>query len=245
MKSVPRDLTNKIEPLSPEMGGDERFTGYGVMGQPFNSGHLLALRRFPHNTIGDPYTSVWHCDPSGRWTMWNDATPLASCPRYFGPAIQENHECAIDVEWSDECRLRVHIADVLDWNMRIRPTVSTRTMSALGAHLPQRLWQNQLALKAMGRVAGPMLHAGALRMQGTLPSRQRFSVRIPFVWATCDVRATLFDRDLGFAGRVPTQRWLGGFALPNRGLFAIGQVAIEESDAERHLRVVPSANPAL
>ena len=32
---------------------DERFNGYGVMGVPFTSGDLLALRRFPNTSIGD------------------------------------------------------------------------------------------------------------------------------------------------------------------------------------------------
>jgi hypothetical protein len=48
-------------------GQDERFNGYGVMGVPFVSGDLLALRRFPNTSIGDGYTSVWHRRPDGRW----------------------------------------------------------------------------------------------------------------------------------------------------------------------------------
>jgi hypothetical protein len=33
-------------------GAQERFFGYGVMGLPFRSGHILALRRFPASSIG-------------------------------------------------------------------------------------------------------------------------------------------------------------------------------------------------
>jgi hypothetical protein len=46
-------------------GRDERFNGYGVMGVPFASGDLLALRRFPNISIGDGYTSLWHRGPDG------------------------------------------------------------------------------------------------------------------------------------------------------------------------------------
>ena len=41
-------------------GGEERFAGYGVMGLPFASGHVLAMRRFPASSIGPGYSSVWH-----------------------------------------------------------------------------------------------------------------------------------------------------------------------------------------
>lgn len=40
-------------------GDEERFAGYGVMGLPFASGHVLAMRRFPSSSIGPAYTSVW------------------------------------------------------------------------------------------------------------------------------------------------------------------------------------------
>jgi hypothetical protein len=39
-------------------GSGERFSGYGVMGLPFRSGHILALRRFPASSIGPGYRSV-------------------------------------------------------------------------------------------------------------------------------------------------------------------------------------------
>ena len=56
-------------------GDDERFTGYGLMGVPFRSGHVLCLRRFPVTSIGRGYTSVWHRDPGGCWTLIQDVPP--------------------------------------------------------------------------------------------------------------------------------------------------------------------------
>jgi hypothetical protein len=50
-------------------GSEERFFGYGVMGLPFRSGHVLGLRRFPASSIGPGYRSVWHRDPNGGWTF--------------------------------------------------------------------------------------------------------------------------------------------------------------------------------
>jgi hypothetical protein len=44
-------------------GTDERFTGYGVMGLPFRSGHYLAMRHIPASSIGPEYRTVWHYAP--------------------------------------------------------------------------------------------------------------------------------------------------------------------------------------
>jgi len=48
MSLRPRDLVARLE-AAPSMppGSAERFNGYGVMGLPFRSGHILALRRPP------------------------------------------------------------------------------------------------------------------------------------------------------------------------------------------------------
>jgi hypothetical protein len=55
----PKDIVDEIEAGAalPE-GEDERFFGYAVIGLPFDSGHVLALRRFPASSIGPAYTSV-------------------------------------------------------------------------------------------------------------------------------------------------------------------------------------------
>ena len=50
-------------------GDGERYAGYAIMGLPFRSGHVLAMRRSPASSIGPAYTSIWHrrqpCVP--RW----------------------------------------------------------------------------------------------------------------------------------------------------------------------------------
>ena len=56
------------QPRLPE-GDDERFTGYGVMGMPFASGHYLALRDMVASSVGPAYRAIWHRDPEGRWTI--------------------------------------------------------------------------------------------------------------------------------------------------------------------------------
>src|SRR6266511_806513 len=69
----PAEYADEIErePALPA-GSEERFSGYGVMGLPFRSGHILGLRRFWASSIGPGYRSVWHRAPSGRWTFYQD-----------------------------------------------------------------------------------------------------------------------------------------------------------------------------
>ena len=49
----PRTLVESVEhhPALPS-GPEERFAGYGVMGVPFSSGYILALRHFPASSVG-------------------------------------------------------------------------------------------------------------------------------------------------------------------------------------------------
>lgn len=68
------------------LGDDERFTGYGVMGLPFSSGHYLAFRCWPRTSIGPGYRAVWHRDPGGRWTLYATEPPQRSCARYLSAA---------------------------------------------------------------------------------------------------------------------------------------------------------------
>ena len=80
----PRDHALKVEDEALLPGSTwERFSGYGVMGLPFASGHILALRRFPASSVGSGYSSVWHRTPTGRWTFYANVEPSLSCARYF------------------------------------------------------------------------------------------------------------------------------------------------------------------
>src|SRR5215217_6712147 len=93
-------------------GSEERFFGYGVMGLPFKSGHLLGLRRFPASSIGPGYRSVWHRAPDGRWTFYQDQPPEMACTRYFGDEVDEVREGPIEIEWTGPRALAVRAGDL-------------------------------------------------------------------------------------------------------------------------------------
>ena len=235
----PADYAADTETAILPPGEDERFVGYGVMGQPFRSGHVLAMRRFPQTSLGAGYTAVWHCDPDGRWRMWADVPPLLACPRYFGPSLTAAEECDITVEWPDPWTLDVRIDGLLEWRTRLTRTAATTAMSVLASRLPDSWWNSNLVLGLMGRVAGPLLGAEEIRLHGRVPSEQWFTVNPLRVWATTKVEASLRGESLGEPERVPRQRRLGGFPVPNRGLFAIGRATFETYQPDRHVQKIP------
>jgi hypothetical protein len=100
--AAPREIVGALEgaPGLPD-GRRERFRGYGVMGLPFESGHVLGLRRFPVSSIGPGYTSIWHRSPDGRWSLWSTIAPEVSCARYTGEISDDTRQAAIHLAWTE------------------------------------------------------------------------------------------------------------------------------------------------
>lgn len=234
---TPREAATSMErgAVLPD-GADERVTGYGVIGLPFASGHYLALRDFVASSFGPPYRSVWHRDPAGAWTVYSNAAPEQSCARYLGSALAHPPVTTpIDVTWPGDAQMRIYIDDVLDWTVAVRATPATRLMSAMGGHLPDSAWTNRAVLATMGRVAGPLLSAGRMRLSGAISNGQEFRAAPRRIWAVQSSRAILRGHDFGPVGRLAQQERLGGFWLPQRGIFFTEGVGHFESfDPARH-----------
>lgn len=105
---------------SPELppGSGERFYRYAVMGLPFESGHVLGLRRFPASPVGPGHRSVWHRDPRGRWTFYQDVDRELACTRYFGGEVDQVVEAPISILWSGPDRFGSERATAL-WSGRL------------------------------------------------------------------------------------------------------------------------------
>jgi hypothetical protein len=150
-------------------GAGERFTGYGVMGLPFASGHVLALRRFPASSIGPAYTSVWHRDPAGRWEFWQDQPDDQACSRHFGSALAGTRRAHIELDWPGESTLQTRIAEAdFTWEVTLRASAATRALNAIGTLVPDRAWRAPSVLAVMGPPAGRALRRpGGHDRQGT------------------------------------------------------------------------------
>ena len=224
MTTVAEDVARAEQAAVLPPGDEERFGGYGVMGLPFRSGHVLAMRRFPASSVGPAYTSIWHRDPDGRWAFWQDIAAEQACPRYFGAAVAETREVVIDLSWpaSDTLRLAVPELD-FDWSTTVRSTPVTRVFNGVGKVLPERLWKAKPMLAVMGKVAGTALGAGKVSLAGAAPNGQAFIANPLRVWVVSDATATLGEVDFGPIGALDEQAALGEFWLPQRGILAIGR----------------------
>lgn len=233
----PRQLAQRAE-ASPSLpkGKEERFSGYGVMGLPFRSGHVLGLRRFPASSIGHGYTSVWHRTPSGEWTFYQDVPPEQACPRYFGPRLRRSLERTIQVRWMGANAFSVEVdgGRAVQWDVRLAAPPAIRAMNAMASIMPDALWHNEAVLRAMGVMASRMLGAGRMVLAGRAPSGQHFVANPLVAWTIPSSRARIEGVDIGELGPLPEQEHLGDFWIPQRGLFVIGRAFFEPLDPTRH-----------
>jgi hypothetical protein len=234
----PKEYVDEIESAAvlPE-GEGERFNGYAVIGLPFDSGHVLALRRFPASSIGPGYTSVWHRDAEGKWTFYQDAPPELACSRYFGNEIDETVRQPISVGWNGPRSFTVSSVGErsVEWSVAVRETLAARAMNAAGGVMPRSWWKRRSVLSLMGAAARAGLGTGSLRLTGRMPNGQVYVANPTLVWLVGDSRAVVGGRDLGVPRPLPVQARLGDFLIPQRGVFAVASAYLERFDPARHL----------
>jgi hypothetical protein len=208
-------------------GDCERVSGYGVMGLPFASGHVLGLRRWTASSVGDRFTSIWHRDRAGRWTFYESVPCQVACTRYFGADVDRVVEGPIRLEWKSSNRLRIATDDgAVDWMIEIGATGATRMMSAAGSVLPMMAWRSAPVLSAMGAIAGRVLGVGKVQLTGTTSNDQHFDANPLRIWYVTESHAVVDGEDLGPVGALDEQAHIADFYMPQRGIFAVGRVFI-------------------
>jgi hypothetical protein len=214
-------------------GPGDRFSGYAVMGQPFEGGDVLALRRFPVTSAGEAYTSVWHRDPDGRWTFYSDVPATDGCTRYWGPAVDHTVTAPIRLEWTGGRTLAVSVdgGRMLAWSLTLAASPMTRALNRVSRAIPSSWWRRPWLPRLVGLLARPLLGTGPMRLYGLTPTGHEFISSPLAVWTIAAARATVAGRDLGRPGRTPAQASLGEFLIPQLGLFAIGRVFMRRPDA--------------
>jgi hypothetical protein len=224
-------------PLRPRPGRDD-VAGFGVVGLPFTSGDVLALRRFPASSFGPGYDSVWHRTPEGEWTIYTTIAPELSCPRFYGAAIAHTFTTPVEIEWKGpfELAVRVPAAD-LRWDMRLASTPVTRLMNVMLALMPAALFRSDLVLSMMSAMSTALLAAGRFRLRGRVPNLQWYQAGPRRIWTIPEASATIGGRALGPLGPLAEQASLGDFALPQRGLLMLGSISNEAYIPGRHLPI--------
>jgi hypothetical protein len=246
MLNEPRQLIEKVETDAHLPPGEwERFNGYGVIGLPFKSGHVLAMRRFPVSSVGPGYKSVWHRSPDNKWVLYVNVPPRQACPRYFGAIATETIETDILLDWPEPSRMHIAMPSLsFDWEITARSTWATQLMNAAGKLLPNAAWHNPAVLASMGVVAGPLLGAGHVQLQGQVPNGQHFTVAPRFLWLISESRARMGDEDFGPPGPIYPQVHAGDFWIPQRGILAIGQTYFDPFDPTRHSSMTSQSSGA-
>lgn len=232
----PRELAQKLEKnITLPEGLEERFNGFGVMGLPFSSGHVLALRRFMVSSVGNGYTSVWHRGPEKSWTFYADVDPWHSCTRYFGQQAVQAFVTPITINWLDDVSFEVAIESAsLYWYVRVAATPATMIMNTLGTVLPNRAWKNELVLNIMGKLAGAALGLQKVGLTGVVPNGQHFIANPKIIWAVKQSHATLAGEDLGKPMPLQDQAHLVDFWIPQKGILAFGQAYFDVFDPRKH-----------
>lgn len=236
MNTKPRKLIEQLEAeASLPAGSNERFNGYGVMGLPFKSAHILAMRRFPVSSVGPGYTSVWHRNPDDDWVFYANVSPRRACPRFFGAIATDAVETEIKLVWTAPFRLHIAMPAIpFDWEVEVGVTAATRLMNAMGRLLPSVAWRSPAVLATMGMVAGPLLGVGRIGLHGRVPNGQHFIATPRVLWAILESHARLAGEDFGPSGPLLPQAHLGDFWIPQRGILAIGQAYFDSFDPTLH-----------
>lgn len=235
-ETSPRYIASRLDAhIRIPRGTQERFAGYGIMGLPFASGHVLALRRFRSSSLGSGYTSLWHRTPEGEWTFYSDVDPSLACTRYFGSAVESTVIADIQLAWVGSHRLDVSIPSAgLDWSIELASTSATQAINWISRRIPRRLWHSKLVLSLTSGAAGRLLDVGHIALHGCVPNGQRFMVNPRLIWSVADSTAVWRGADLGRPRPLDGQARLGDFWIPNRGIFAVGEGYFEPFDASRH-----------
>ena len=224
----PRQIIQNIEKsASLPSGKGDRFAGYAVIGLPFRSGHVLALRRFPASSVGRGYTSVWHRSPAGNWTFYTTVQPEQGCARYFGAEIQRNIVTPIELLWTGPAKFRVKISDVLDWEMTLSESPLSRVMNGVSRIVPEPWWQTRMMLRMMGHAARIVLRTGKMNLRGKTPNGHNFIANPQRIWLIDSSRVFVNETDAGPVGALSQQASLNEFLIPQRGLFAVARAFLE------------------
>jgi hypothetical protein len=224
----PREIIRNIETsASLPFGKGDRFAGYTVIGLPFRSGHVLALRRFPWSSVGPGYTSVWHRSPVGNWTFYSTVPPEQGCSRYFGEDIQRNVVGPIDIVWTGAAQFRVLIGDALQWEVTLTESLLSRLMNAVSRLVPETWWQKRIMLSVMGHAARIALGTGKINLAGRTPNGHEFIANPKRVWLIDSSHAVINKLEVGPVGPLKQQASLSEFLIPQRGVFAVARAFLE------------------
>ena len=109
-------------------------------------------------------------------------------------------------------------------------------LNAMSARLPPWTWRRRALLRARELLARRGLGMDDIRIPGTMPSGHTGTLMPQRMYFVNDATATLDGEDLGHPARVTPTPDIGCFAVPARGVLAIGQAAWPIVDHDEYSR---------
>jgi hypothetical protein len=232
---TPRSAADELEgaPRLPT-GDGERYTGYGVLGVGFASGHVLAMRRMTASSVGPAFTTVWHREPSGRWTFYGDADPDQTCARYFGPAGRAVRDDGIRVTWRGPTSFSVVVPTAgIAWAVHLAPTFRGRAMAALRRGIPASVRRRPDVQRTMALAGARLLGVAHLASEGATPSGNRFRLDAHQFWLVDASTARCRGDHLGPLVSLSEAVRVGDFRIPAWGVFTTGDAFFEPGEETR------------
>lgn len=220
MKLSPHDVARATPRTQPPVSPGDRVCGYGVMGMPFRSGDYLALRDWRESSFGPAYRSVWHRSPDGDWTVYSNAPPDLSCPRFLSSAIYRSVTTTIAIGWEDHQSVQVNVAGGgIEWRFRVAGAPIPSVLSTTASLMPDWAWRSDLVLRWVGFSAALMLRTGRMRLAGTMPNGHTYQLAPTRMWYAREASASITGRDCGPSHPIHPQARIGDLLLPQRGIF--------------------------
>ena len=230
--------TATIHESDARWSGFEQLTGWSIMGLAFSSGEILGLRVFPYSDFA-PYRSIWHRDADGAWSVYVDGPSLeVGCPRWWGPALESAALASITVDWMGPSELRVSMAEpALDWRITFAERPMEYLMNHASAPMPTWTWRPRALRAPREWMARWALGMGRVRLDGVAPAGMPIVMMPRKIYGIAAARAVMARKDLGAAIAAPTEPRVGDFALPIRGVLAIGDFRARIRDQAEYLNL--------
>jgi hypothetical protein len=124
----------------------------------------------------------------------------------------------------------------LEWTLVATETTTLRALNAVSARLPMWTWRSGALLRARELLAEHVLHLGAIRLAGTMPSGHTGILMPQRMYLVDESTAVLDGQDLGRPTKVAPNPLIGDVPLPARGVLAIGQAAWHILDPDEYAR---------
>lgn len=125
-------------------------------------------------------------------------------------------------------RFRVVVGTASDWQVALGTSLRTQLLNTVAGVIAERAWQVPAVLRLMGVAAKATLGTGRLNLTGLTPNGHRFIANPRRLWLIESSHAVVDGVSVGPTGPLANQASVGDLLLPQRGLFAVARVRLEQ-----------------